>query len=110
MIDDTIQRIEARLRSAENMPEATRADLLNLLATLRQEVTGLPPSKTRQAENIARAADISTAQAVAETRNDESYQGSVNDLANSVREFEGSHPRLVQIVNNIANVLAGLGI
>jgi hypothetical protein len=110
MIDETIQRIEARLRSAETMPDSTRAELLHLLATLKAEVMQLPPGKSAQAENIARAADVSTEQAVLQDRDAESYRGTIDDLAGSVREFEDSHPRLVQIVNNIANALSGLGI
>jgi len=110
MIDDTIQRIEGRLRSAENMSEATRAELLKLLATLKSEVAHLPESKAAQAENIARAADVSTEQAVLARRDETSYRGTLDELADSVREFEDTHPKLVQIVNSLANALAGLGI
>jgi hypothetical protein len=110
MIDDTIQRIEARLRSSDAMPDTMRGELLALLATLKSEVAQLPAASARQAESIARAADISTEQAVAPERDEESYRGALDDLAGSVREFEDSHPRLVQVVNNLANTLAGLGI
>ena len=110
MIDDTIQRIEARLRSSDAMPEATRAELLNLLATLKHEVAHLPATHAEQAQTIARAADLSTEQALAPERDEERYRGALDDLAGSVHEFEDSHPRLVQVVNNIANTLAGLGI
>src|ERR1041384_3494388 len=110
MIDETIQRIEARLRSTEAMPDTTRTELLNLLATLKAEVLQLPPGKAAQAQQIAMAADASTEQAFAENRDPEAYRGTLDDLAGSVREFEDSHPRLVQIVNNIASTLAGLGI
>jgi len=110
MIDDTIQRIEARLRSAETMPESTRAELLGMLATLKVEVGQLPPGRSVQAENIARAADLSTQQAVMADRDEDSYRGTIDDLAGSVREFEDTHPKLVQAVNNIANALSGLGI
>jgi hypothetical protein len=110
MIDETIQRIEARLRSSEAMPDATRAELLGLLATLKREVAQLPAARAAQAESIARAAELSTEQAVASERNEEQYRGALDELAGSVREFEDTHPRLVQVVNNLANALAGLGI
>jgi hypothetical protein len=35
---------------------------------------------------------------------------SLEGLGSSVAGFEGSHPRLVQIVNAISNTLANLGI
>jgi len=110
MIDETIQRIEARLRSAEAMPESTREELLHLLATLKSEVARLPPGKAEQARNIALAADRSTEQALDADRDPEAYRGTLDNFSGSVREFEESHPKLVQIVNNIANTLAGLGI
>ena len=110
MIDDTIQRIEARLNSAGALPESTRAELINLLATLKREVALLPAANAEQAQTIARAAESSTEQAVASERDEEAYRGALDELAGSVREFEDSHPRLVQAVNNIANTLSGLGI
>jgi hypothetical protein len=110
MIDETIQRIEARLRSAEAMPEQTRAELLNLLGALKAEVGQLPATKSEQARNIARYADLSTEQAVASERDAEQFKGTLDGLAGSVREFEETHPRLVQTVNNIAHALSGLGI
>ena len=109
MIDDTIQRIEARLRS-ESLPENTRAELLTLLDTLKSEVGQLPPSSAAQAQTIARAAEVSAEQAMASERDDRRYRGALDDLTDSVRDFEDSHPQLVQVVNNIANTLAGLGI
>ena len=110
MIDDTIRRIEARLQGAESMPEQTRAELIHLLAQLKAEVSQLPPTKSAQAMNIARYADLSTEEAVAAERNPERLRGTLDGLADSVREFEDSHPRLVQAANNIANALSGLGI
>lgn len=110
MIDDTIQRIEARLKSSEAMPDSTRAELLQLLSTLKAEVAQLPSSQADRAESIARAAEASTAQAVAPDRDEVTYRGALDELTGSVQEFEASHPRLVQVVNNLANTLAGMGI
>lgn len=110
MIDETIQRIEARLRSTEAMPESTRAELLSLVQTLRSEVRQLPAAESARAQQIARAAEVTTERATAPERDEAAYRGAMDDLSDSVREFEGTHPRLVQIVNNFANTLAGLGI
>ena len=110
MIEDTIQRIEARLRGSDNLPEATRAELLTLLGTLKSELATLPASKAEEAEAIVRQADLSTERAIAPKRDAESMQGTLDQLAGSVHEFEDTHPKLVEIVNNMANTLAGLGI
>lgn len=110
MIDDTIQRIEARLAGSEAIPAQTRAELLNLLATLKAEVNQLPAAKSEQAKTIARYADLSTSQAVDAGRDPEQFKGTLDQLAESVHEFEDTHPKLVQAVNNIAHALSGLGI
>lgn len=111
MIEETIARIEARLRSAAPMLDGTRAELLRLLDTLRAEVRQLPPAATPQAEKMASAVEASTEAAVTYAEGGVQYdEKPFHELAESVREFEGSHPRLVQTVNHLANTLAGLGI
>ena len=99
MIEDTIRQIEERLQASENLSPETRAELLALLARLRAEANTLP-SRDR-APLPARDAS---------TENAESVQDTVEQLRRSVEEFEGSHPRVVQLVNHLANTLAGLGI
>ncbi len=99
MIEETIQQIEARLEAASNLSSETRAELSALVAKLRAEAARLP-SSSRDNEN--RSA-VSSPDA-------ESMQDSVDQLRRSVEDFEGSHPRLVQIANHLANTLAGLGI
>ena len=99
MIEETIRQIEARLEAASNLSPETRAELSALVAKLRAETARLP-SASRDNEN--RSA-VSSPDA-------ESMQDSVEQLRRSVEEFEGSHPRLVQVANHLANTLAGLGI
>jgi hypothetical protein len=111
MIDDTIARIEARLRTSEPMLDSTRAELMQLLASLREEIRQLPAAAAPQAERIVRAAETSAEAATAYAEGGVPYPAKpTSDLVESVREFEGSHPQLVQVVNNLANTLAGLGI
>jgi|KBSSwiStaDraftv2_1062776.scaffolds.fasta_scaffold2724892_2 DNA repair exonuclease SbcCD ATPase subunit len=108
MIQETIQRLEARLRGSEALPENTRDELLTLLATLRAEIAQLPAASATQAQNIAELTDRSAKEAAA--RNPERLQRALDELVDAARGFEESHPQLVQIVNNIANTLASLGI
>ena len=99
MIEETIQQIEARLKTAPNLSPDTRAELEGLLAKLRVEAARLPPPDER----------VASAQTVSST-DGESMQDSVEQLRRSVEEFEDSHPRLVQLANHVANTLSGLGI
>lgn len=98
MIEDTIRQIEERLRSSENLAPETRHELLTLLAKLRAEAKSLPPSESGEATPDNTGVE------------QESVQDTVEHLRRSVEEFEESHPKVVQLVNHLANTLAGLGI
>ena len=98
MIEETIRQIEARLNASTNLTPETRAELLSLLAKLRAEAAQLPTSERTAAEPNDGAAEP------------ESMQEHAERLRSSVEEFEESHPKVVQLVNHIANTLSGLGI
>lgn len=110
MIEDTITQIENRLRRAEAMPGERREELLRLLATLRQEVGRLEHTDGDAAQSIASYAALSTHEVSRATPNPRLVRHALDGLAASVDSFEGSHPRLVQVVNSICTTLANLGI
>lgn len=110
MLQDTISRIENRIRQATLAHEGSREDLLKLVADLKSEITELSKTHPEQAESIAGFADISAHEAVRGVRNPQLSQLSTDGLMASVREFEQSHPRLVSIANTISNTLSNMGI
>lgn len=110
MIEDTIQKIEARLQSADSVPDERRQELLALLGTLKSEVANLSKTHGEQAESIAAFADVSTHEATRSEQNPQLLKLSLEGLNSSVQEFEKSHPRLVQIVGAVTNTLSNLGI
>ena len=93
MIEDTIARIEERLRTAENLPSSERAELERLLEQLRTEAASLP-----QLREPAREAE------------EEDVHSALGRLEESLTEFETTHPQLVGIVNRISTMLANMGI
>ena len=97
MIEETIRQIEERLQNATNLPPEARAELLSLLSKLSDEARRLPRGKSLP--------DLTT-----ETGEVKTVQEDVERLRSSVEEFEDSHPKLVQLVNHLANTLSGLGI
>ena len=92
MIEDTIAKIEQRLRSAQSLPTEERLELQQLLAQLRSEASSLP--------NVP-AATISS---------DDDAQTALDRLQESLTEFETTHPQLVGTVNRISTILANMGI
>jgi anti-sigma factor RsiW len=110
MIEDTIQQIEARLTSAENLPPEKRAELSELLAALKREVADLARTHAEEAQSIAGFAQVSAHEATRAEVQPELLQYSLRGLSRSVEGFEESHPRLVQAVNSICTTLSNLGI
>ena len=110
MIDDTIKKIEARIESGKALSVERKAELLQLLGKLKSEVTELSKTHGEQAESIAGFTEQSAREATRSEQNPELLQLSLKGLSSSVEGFEKSHPRLVQVVNTISNMLSNLGI
>ena len=110
MLRDTIEKLEARLRDSESLPEARRRELLDLLGQLQEEIGGLAESHAEDAERIAGLASQSAHEATQEPRNEGALRQAITSLNESVEGFEASHPRLVQAVNTMASTLANWGI
>jgi len=92
MIEETIGELEAKIRGADSLGDERKRDLTASLAKLKTEIAAL-----KESHDAAR-----------ETQ--QSLKGSVEELRSSVTGFEQSHPKLVQLVNNISSTLANLGI
>ena len=110
MIEDRIQKIEARLQESANIPESARAELMKLLTALREEVSALGESHEEDARNIASFVDASAHEATRAEKKPEEVEASLNGLKASVESFEASHPKLAETVNQIAVVLSNMGI
>jgi hypothetical protein len=110
MIEDTIGKIEARIQGAEAIKEERRHELLQLLGTLKAEVADLSKTHGEQAQSIAGFTEVSAHEATRAEQDPELLKLSLEGLGFSVRGFEESHPRLVQIVNAISSTLSNLGI
>src|SRR5678816_1838651 len=110
MIDETIAKIEERLKNAGSLTTEQRADLLRLLSTLKAEVGSLSEDQAERAQSIAGFTAVSTHEATREQRSPELVDLSLKGLSQSVEGFENSHPKLVQVVNSICTTLSNLGI
>ncbi len=110
MIQDTLRKIENRLREAPNLAPETRAALEQLLADLKSEVADLADDKREAGESLAGFTDSSTREALRQKQDQDLLDLSLDGLKRSVRELELSHPRLTDIVNGICQQLSDLGI
>jgi hypothetical protein len=110
MFQDTISEIEEKIQNSPTIKDENRAELLNLLGTLKSEIGRLAQTHQEQAQSIAAFTEVSTHEATRKAKNPELLAISVKGLASSVRELEKSHPKLVGVVNRICTALANMGI
>ena len=110
MIQETIGKIEERLRQTKAIKGDNKVELLRLLSTLKAEISELSHTDAEQAQSIAGFTAVSAHEATREGRNPQLMQLSLQGLASSVEGFERSHPRLVEVVNSICTTLSNLGI
>jgi hypothetical protein len=110
MIPDTISKIEDRIRNSPALQESNRAELLNLLGELKSQVGNLSQTNEEQAQSIAGFTDLSAHEATRDEKNPKLLQHSLGGLQSSVDNLEVSHPKLVAVVNRIADMLANMGI
>jgi hypothetical protein len=110
MVQNTIEKIEEKIRTNSSLNKKNKAELLDLLATLKPEMTKLSKAQAEHAESIAGFIERSTHEAMRQEKNPTLLKIAVDGLSASVRGFEVSHPLLVENVNYIANALANMGI
>ncbi len=111
MIEKTIENIEEKIKETTSVTdEASRAELLKLLAMLKTEVTELSKTHPEQAESISAFARASAHEATRKQKNPDLLKLSLDGLSTSVKEFETSHPGLLRIVNGVSQILANMGI
>ena len=110
MIEDTVKRLEqAILRAGETDPRH-RDELIRLLEQLKGELRTLPAAHEERARSIAQFAEAATHEAARTEKATRLLELSQNGLKESAVGFEVSHPDLTRIVNEICNLLAGIGI
>jgi hypothetical protein len=110
MLQQTIDKIEQRLRNTEVISEENKSELINLVSTLKVEIADLSKTHNEQAESITGFAEVSTREATRQEKNSELLKLSIEGLGSSVQGFESSHPRLVKVVNDLCSMLSNLGI
>jgi hypothetical protein len=110
MIQETLSQVKKKIESAQSIQEENKKEIMNLLSRLQVEIDALARTNPEHAESIAGFAQSSAHEATRADKSPELYKLSMDGLAASVRGFEVSHPKLVEIVNSISVALSNLGI
>ena len=110
MTKDTIEKIEEKIRIYDFLSEEDKSELLRLLSSLKTEIAEFSGDKSENAESIVGFISASTHEATRKEKNQTLLNLAIEGLSESVKEFEESHPKLVENVNYIASMLANMGI
>jgi hypothetical protein len=110
MVEETITQIEARIKKDKSLDDRRKKELLDLLSTLKTEVSRLSETDAEDARSITGFTDVSVHEAMRSEKNPQLLKLSLKGLSTSVERFENSHPKLVGIVNSICNTLSNVGI
>jgi hypothetical protein len=110
MLEETIARIEARLKNAPNLPPESRAELLTLLTQLKGELEALSRTDADHARSVAAFAELAAHEATREEPKPRLFHLSAAGLLSSVQGLELSHPKLTALVNSLCQVLSNTGI
>ena len=69
MVEETITQIEARIKKAQSLNDERKKELLDLLSTLRTEVSHLSKTDAEDAQSIAGFTEVSIHEATREEKN-----------------------------------------
>ena len=110
MAEETMTQIEDRIKKAQSLNDEKKKELLDLLSSLRIEVSELSRNNAEDAQSITGFTEVSIHEAMREEKHPQLLKLSLRGLSTSVERFENSHPKLVGVVNSICNVLSNIGI
>jgi ABC-type Zn uptake system ZnuABC Zn-binding protein ZnuA len=110
MLQHTIETIENKIKNAPNIPEENKSEYLELLRELNHEINALQKSQEEKAQSIKGFTKVAAHEITRENIDPGLVRISIEGLSSSVKEFQASHPKLVQTVNAICDFLSKIGI
>lgn len=109
MIQDTINKIKITLEQANNLSDTKKNELNQLLARLNDEINEMNLQDDQQAQQLKGLTE-SLSQATNQMTDANNIDDMIENINQSLQEFETSHPRLVSIINSFCVTLSNMGI
>ncbi|MCX5785504.1 MAG: DUF4404 family protein [Elusimicrobia bacterium] len=110
MIKETLSKVEAAIAKIQAVDGKEKARLVSLLNQLKAELAALPESRMDDARSVAHFTETAAHEVTRVNRSAELKDLSISGMGLSVKSFEVSHPRLVEITNELCMMLARMGI
>ena len=110
MIEDTLAHLDAAKKKIEAAAPPNKAALLILIEELRKEMLRMDVSHLEHGTSVAGFAESAAHEATRKSRVPPLLKLALEGLAQSVRGFETSHPRLVETIGELGRELSSIGI
>jgi ABC-type transporter Mla subunit MlaD len=110
MTDKHIEKTKSAIESAENIPAERKTELLDLLSKLKPAIAKVSETHHEDARSIARLVEASAHETIRAEKKPEQHNRLLQELKESVQNFEATHPQLAAFVNQYSTLLSALGI
>jgi hypothetical protein len=90
--------------------EKRKAEISNALTRVRAEIERLERTHAEDAKSISGFAELSAHEATRDRPRPEILELSISGLKKSVRDFEDTHPKLVEVVGSLSSLLSNFGV
>ncbi len=103
-----LEELKDKLSADKAISAEKKEELLALLEELKAEMASVDSEE--HVNNITGHVQRSTDEVTKDDKDPDLIEKAIGDLRDSVTEFEVSHPKLFEKVNNISAMLASMGI
>ncbi|MFC1752780.1 DUF4404 family protein [Thermoproteota archaeon] len=110
MINNNLERIERIINESNRLSNDKKQELLHLVENLNKRLVELSQTNDEEARSISDFAKLTTQETLREKRDEELVAISQKGLQASIRQFEASHPKLIEAINTLFTDLSNLGI
>ncbi len=110
MLQHTLKTIENKIKDTPHIPDESKAEFLDLLHQLNDQINALKEIQAEKAQSIKGFTKVSAHEITRREMDPGLVRIAMEGLSSSVKEFEASHPKLVQTVNAICDFLSKIGI
>ena len=110
MSDERIEKAKSAVDSADHIPAEKKAVLSATLLKLKPALEQVSQTHQEHAETIARLVEASAHEATRREKRPEHLKKLLQELRESARNFEASHPHFAAFVTEYSTVLSALGI
>jgi Domain of unknown function (DUF4404) len=107
---DRLGHLEARIQESHDLHPQQKAELLQLLAELKEAMAEGSITETAPPQGPTSVPDQSAPEGTREDTPQHPVRMAMDELSTAIEAFEASHPELVTTVNQISTLLANMGI